>query len=417
MSLSLTPRIERIARAVTGRPTSLLDVDLTARAHELDQAVRGARILVAGGAGTIGSATILELVARRPAAITVFDPSENNLAELVRTLRSASVPFAGELSVQPFGYGSALAARYLRRQAPFDYVMSFAALKHVRSERDGYSLARMLEVNLLEADRFLQVCRHAGHGRRGVFMVSTDKAARPVSLMGASKRAMELLLWAHGEVGGHGQGPTFTQLSAARFANVAFSDGSLPWAFLQRIEKRQPLALPVDVKRYLVSPQEAGQFCLISALLAPSHTVMVPALAPGRDEFGFDRVAEATLTELGLRPRIYDDEAEARRQVEAELARGHYPVVLTRSDTNGEKPHEEFVCEGERARDVGLSAVHGIEARSGDPAALGALLSTIARAVSEPEADIGRKDLVGALGRLVPELRHIDTGKSLDAKM
>jgi len=417
MSLSLTPRIERIARAVTGRPKSLLEADLAHHATALDEAVRGARILVAGGAGTIGSATILELVARKPAAITVLDPSENNLAELVRTLRSASVPFEGELSVQPLGYGSALAARYLHRRPPYDLVLSFAALKHVRSERDGYSLARMLEVNLLEADRFLQRCRRAGHGRRGVFMVSTDKAARPVSLMGASKRAMELLLWAYGEAGGRGSGPAFTQLSAARFANVAFSDGSLPWAFLQRIEKRQPLALPADVKRYLVSPREAGEFCLISALLAPSHTVMVPALAPGRDEFGFDRVAEATLAELGLEPRIYDDETEARRQVDAELAAGRYPVVLTRSDTSGEKPHEEFVCAGEQAREVGLSAVRGIAGRPGDPAALETLLSTVERAVADPEAEVDRGELVDALGDLVPELRHRDTGKSLDAKM
>jgi len=417
MSLSLTPRIERIARAVTGRSQSLLEADLHHRAAELDQAVRGARILVAGGAGTIGAATIVEFVARAPAALTIVDPSENNLAELVRTLRSAAVPFDGELSVQPLSYGSALAARFLRRQPPYDFVLSFAALKHVRSERDGFSLARMLEVNLLEADRFLQLCRRMGHGRRGVFMVSTDKAARPVSLMGASKRAMEMLLWSHGEGGGRGDGPAFTQMTAARFANVAFSDGSLPWAFLQRIEKRQPLALPADVKRYLVSPREAGQFCLLSATVAPSPTVLVPDLTPAEDEFGFDRVAYATLAELGLSPRIYEDEQEARSRVEDELRLGRYPVVLTRSDTHGEKTREEFVCEGEEARDVGLSAVRGIAARCGDPKALSALLSQVERAVTDPEAEVDRAQLVRAIGRLVPELRHIDTGKSLDAKM
>ncbi|MEM1033425.1 MAG: polysaccharide biosynthesis protein [Myxococcota bacterium] len=415
MSLTLTPRIERIAGAVTGRRDSLFREDLERHSGALDAALRGARVLVAGGAGTIGSATIAEIVARRPAAVTVLDPSENNLAELVRTLRSQPVPFAGGLAVQPLGYGTPLAARYLAELPPHDFVLSFAALKHVRSGRDRFSLARMLEVNLLDADRFLAACRAHGHGARGIFMVSTDKAARPASWMGASKRAMEMLLWSADEARGN-KGVSGPRVTAARFANVAFSDGSLPWSFLQRIEKRQPLALPADVRRYLMSPREAGQLCLLTAVAAPSATVTVPALEPDRDEVGFDTVAEMTLRDLGLEPERYADEHEARGRVAWELARGRYPVVMTRSDTDGEKPREEFACAGEDVRDIGFAALRGIDAQPGDETALAALLDAIQVAVGDGHAGVP-PDLEAALARVVPELRRRVTGRSLDEKM
>ncbi len=191
MPLCLTPRIDAIAQAVTGRPVPFFAADVVAQTARLTDLVTGRRVLVAGGAGSIGSATIVELLALEPAALAVLDTSENNLAELIRTIRSAEAPFRGELAIQPLDYGSPLAEGWLAAQAPFDLVLSFAALKHVRSERDEFSLCRMLEVNLLKGDRFLAACRRHGHGKSGVFLVSTDKAANPVSLMGASKRAME----------------------------------------------------------------------------------------------------------------------------------------------------------------------------------------------------------------------------------
>jgi FlaA1/EpsC-like NDP-sugar epimerase len=227
--LCLTPRIESIAQAVTGRRTSLFASALP----PLSSAAGAARrVLLVGGAGSIGSATAMQLLDwAQVDTLAVLDPNENNLAELVRSIRNRTRPFTGTLLVEPLDYGSPLTHHFLATQEPFDTVLSFAALKHVRSERDAFSTLRMLEVNLLLADRFLATLRTQGHGSHGVFFVSTDKAANPVSLMGASKRAMELLLWAHTQPGfvfAPTDGDPLPQVTTARFANVAFSDGSLP---------------------------------------------------------------------------------------------------------------------------------------------------------------------------------------------
>jgi len=421
MSLCLTPAIERITAEVTGRARSLFAEDLALRRDELERAVRGRRVLVAGGAGSIGSATLVELLALEPAAVCVLDPSENNLAELLRTVRSQEPVFPGELAVAPLDYGSPLARRFLGEQAPFDWVLSFAALKHVRTERDAVSLLRMLEVNLLGADRFFSVLREHGHGTAGVFTVSTDKAATPVSLMGASKRALELLLWAH-RAGGPaslldgGTAPSLVRATTARFANVAFSDGSLPWGFLQRLAKEQPLAAPGDVRRYLVSPREAGQLCLVATLLAPDRSVLVPRLTPERDLTDFVRVAKATLREHGLTPVLYETEHQARAAVARDRAVGRYPILVTHSDTSGEKEEEIFVAPGEHAEECGLSGARVVPAPTDLPDGLAALLRVIEDGCVRG-LPVTKADVVTALAAVVPELAHLETGKSLDHKM
>lgn len=419
MPLCLTPRIERIAQAVTGRRVPFFAADVARVADRLRSAVAGKRVLVAGGAGSIGSSTIHELLAFAPAAIAVLDPSENNLAELVRSLRSRPEGFGAALDIQPLDYGSPLAAGWLAKQKPFDLVLSFAALKHVRSERDEFSLCRMLEVNLVKGDRFLAACRSHGHGRDGIFYVSTDKAANPVSLMGASKRAMELLLWAHAQPGAPaslldgGTAAPAARITTTRFANVAFSDGSLPWAFLQRLEKDQPFAAPGDVKRYLVSPREAGQLCLLAALACPHRHLLVPELSPERDLVTFTAIAEETLKAFGKRPRWCATEAEARA-----CPRGdEWPVLVTTSDTSGEKDIEEFIGRDERALPVaGLASVRAIVGTTVDTAAFGDLLRLIERACTTG-AIPAKDDLVRALAAVVPGLRHQETGRSLDSKM
>jgi nucleoside-diphosphate-sugar epimerase len=406
MTLCLTPQIETMTRAVTGRDRSLFADDLAAQRGRVAETVSGRRVLVIGGAGSIGSATIAQLVTFAPAALAVLDTSENNLAELVRSLRSAASPFAGELLVQPLDYGSPLARAWLAGQRPFDLVLSFAALKHVRSERDAFSLLRMLEVNLLAADRFLSACRQYGHGASGVFLVSTDKAAEPASLMGASKRAMELLLWSH----------PLARATTTRFANVAFSDGSLPWGFLQRLAKRQPLAGPSDVRRYLVSPAEAGQLCLLAALCAPDRHVLIPVLDPARDAVGFDAVADAVLRAHGFAPAPYTDEAAARAAVEREAAQGRWPTVFQPSTTSGEKAMEIFVGPGEHDRDCGLARCRAIAAGPADRAAIEGFLAVIADGVGG-SAVPDKSALAAALARVVPELHHRETGLSLDGRM
>ncbi|MDQ3030779.1 MAG: polysaccharide biosynthesis protein [Myxococcota bacterium] len=422
MSLSLTARIRQITDRVTGRDESVFAPDLEAHAAAVREEIAGRRVLVAGGAGTIGAATLLALVDRNPAEITVLDPCENNLAELVRSIRGGARRFDGELRVQPLPYGSRLAARFVAELPPHDVVLSFAALKHVRSERDPYSTLRLLDVNLVEADRFLAALRRAGHGARGVFFVSTDKAANPVSLMGASKRIMELLLWAHteGDVASLLDGGTAAPLprvTTARFANVAFSDGSLPWAFLQRLEKRQPLAAPRGVRRYLLSPWEAGDLCLLAATRAPASHVVVPKLDADGHTVTFPEVAEATLACMGLEPAWYDDEAAALAHVEDERARGRYPVVVTRADTSGEKEMEEFVADGETAIDAGFVTLSCIAARPTSRDALVDVLRRIERACTGEAAGPSKAEIVEWLASLVDDLRHRETGTSLDARL
>ena len=420
MPLCLTPRIDAIAQAVTGRPVPFFAADVVAQTARLTDLVTGRRVLVAGGAGSIGSATIVELLALEPAALAVLDTSENNLAELIRTIRSAEVPFRGELAIQPLDYGSPLAGGWLAAQAPFDLVLSFAALKHVRSERDEFSLCRMLEVNLLKGDRFLAACRRHGHGKSGVFLVSTDKAANPVSLMGASKRAMELLLWAHATPGcpasllDGGSAPELPRITTTRFANVAFSDGSLPWGFLQRLEKRQPLAAPGDIRRYLVSPREAGQLCLLAALTCPHRHVLVPRLDPQRDLVTFTAIAEQTLKAFDLEPEWHRSEDAARAAVGR--TPGRWPVLVTTSDTSGEKDIEEFIGRDEQARDIGLGSVEAIPAGPVDLAAFSEFLRVLDATCTSGRPPV-KGELARTLGAVVPGLAHKESGRSLDSKM
>jgi FlaA1/EpsC-like NDP-sugar epimerase len=429
MPLCLTPRIERIAQAVTGRVASLFAEDVAAVRSEITDRLGGRRVLLVGAAGSIGAATLMELLeVANPATVAVLDPAENNLAELVRSVRNRATPFTGELIVEPLDYGSPLVASFLAGQPAFDVVLSFAALKHVRSERDHFSTLRLLEVNLLKADVFLATLRRTtAQAQAQVFFVSTDKAANPVGIMGASKRAMELLLWAHTQGEAvyaplSGDAAPLTQVTTARFANVAFSDGSLPWAFLQRLEKHQPLAAPGDIRRYLVTPREAGQLCLLAGVATPHAHVVIPRLDPEKDQATFVDLAKATLRDVGLTPVDYRDPAVALSAVVMELPHKRYPLLITSSDTSGEKEYEEFVAAGERelAHPRGLTRLGAIAAPSSvDLAALRRLLGVLDRAVhAHDQRDIPSKaDIAGALAGIVPGFHHRETGKSLDGKM
>jgi FlaA1/EpsC-like NDP-sugar epimerase len=421
MPLCLSSRIERITSAATGRQESLFSPDCAKLLPRILESVAGKRILVAGGAGSIGSATLAEMLGYRPSSVCVLDTNENNLTELVRAVRSQDETRDLDIHIEPLDYGSMLARKYLSTQLPFDLVLSFAALKHVRSERDEFSLLRMLEVNLLSADRFLATLREQGHGRSGVFFVSTDKAAFPVSLMGASKRVMELLLLAHAQPGSPlsfldgGSAPALTRVTFARFANVAFSDGSLPWGFLQRIEKGQPLSVPGDVRRYLLSPAEAGQLCLLASVVCPDREVLIPKLHP-QDAVRFTAVAEAALKDFGWTPAWYSDPGEACRMFSSELAQARYPVLVTHADTAGEKEIEEFVGPGECPHDIGLSGAFAVPTQEADAGKVGEFLSFIRRAL-ETEKLPTKADLVQAISVLVPELLHRDSPFTLDSRM
>ncbi len=421
------PDIERITRAFTRRSGSLFQTDCDTCESDLRRKIEGSRVLVSGGAGSIGSSTIMQLIRFAPSAVCVLDPNENGLAELVRDIRSSEVDFKGELYPAPLDYGSTLTRSFLEKQPPFDYVLSFAALKHVRSERDEFSVLRMLDVNLVCADRFLSALRQNGHGKSGVFFVSTDKAARPVNLMGASKRAMEALLWAHTASGAPascldgGSAPALSRATTTRFANVAFSDGSLPWGFLQRLRKRQPLAVPEGIRRFFISPLEAAQLCLLAAFSCPSGNLLIPRLDPASDLVPMTGVARATLEDAGLEPCWYRDAVLAKASLETDFKQGKYPALLTGGDTMGEKEDEEFLADGESPAVVSscgkaLESVLSVAARSVSPGSLASLLHTVNQGVTTGIVP-AKSDLVKALAAVVPEFLHRETGKALDARM
>ena len=306
------PRMDvaSLSSLATGRSESLFAADVESRREELLPRLGGRRILVVGGSGSIGTATVAAIAAYRPQSLHVVDQNENTLAELVRTLRSDPAGLAvPDFRCLPIDFGSTIMQRMLRESPAYDYVLNFAALKHVRSEKDVCSLLQMLDTNLLKQTRLLRWLAEKG-GLNRYFCVSTDKAANPVNLIGHSKRAMEHVVFS-GEIAP----ALIAETVSARFANVAFSDGSLLDGFLKRLQKRQPLAVPRQTRRYFISLVEAGQICLLAAFSAPHRHTLVPRLDPAADLHDLQDVAEAVLRCAGFEPALYHDEAEARTRV------------------------------------------------------------------------------------------------------
>ena len=394
-------------RLAVGREGDLCADDIATHSREIRERIKRARILVVGGAGSIGAATLASIVAHAPAAVDVVDLDENGLAELVRDLRTRAEGLAVEdIRFLPLDCGGPLMQRLLVTAKPYDLVLNFAAIKHVRSEKDGLSLLQMLDTNLVKQRRFLGWLRRRARSAR-YFAVSTDKAANPSSMMGASKRVMEDVIF-DGAAGGNA--------ASARFANVAFSNGSLLQSWLIRLSKGQPMVAPRETRRYFVTLSEAGDICLLAACCAPGRHVVIPRLAPERHLRRLEDLAAEVCRFFGFEPAFFTDEAEARGSVPRELARGHYPILLTPLDTSGEKPYEEFVAEGESVVDIGMQsllAVRHVAPRYD----LAGLLDEIERLVSGSTLEVRKEDLVarfeGALGRF----SHVETGRSLDRRV
>jgi FlaA1/EpsC-like NDP-sugar epimerase len=407
--------VERLAADLVGRSRSLLQDDLRDHAEALQHAVAGRGVLVVGGAGSIGSATVRELVRLRPRRLVVVDHDENGLAELVRDLRSgadAAAAAAADLRLLPLDFGSPLLAQFLAAEAPFDLVLNFAALKHVRSEKDRCSLLQLFDTNLCKAARLLDALAAVGFRGR-YFCVSTDKAADPVNLMGASKRLMEILTLRDGAL-------PHAVATSARFANVAFSAGSLLAGFLQRLAKRQPLAVPRDTSRYFVTGSEAGQLCLLAAALLPAGHVAVPRLDAARDLVRLDEVAARVVQAHGYQPSWYDDEAAARAATSRDPERGAWPILRTPLDTAGEKDHERFVAHDERAVEVGMRALQAIATPAGAPrraAEVVAFVQSLAREIAGQAPPRGADDLAAAVAALLPEFAHRRSAHHLDQRM
>jgi FlaA1/EpsC-like NDP-sugar epimerase len=395
----------RYEHIITGRNESLFAEDIRANEQALRDAFCGARVAVVGAAGSIGSAVVKTLLKFQPRALSLIDLSENNLVELVRDLRSTpALGLPADFVTMPVGLGSLEFERYFAEQPPFDYFLNLSAIKHVRTERNVYCLIRMLDTNVLFLDDFLT---HNPYRFRKVFSVSSDKATNPANLMGATKMIMEkVLIWRSG----------VQPFSTARFANVAFSDGSLPFGFLQRLQKRQAISAPKDVRRYFISHEEAGQLCVLSCALGESRDVFFPNLAEGRDEKTFAQIAQDLLRALGYSPVECSSEEEAKARAAELLPRKQWPCYFFASDTTGEKEFEEFFGQDEK---VDLRRFHRVgvvrQRNEMDGAALDYFLAFARTAKSD--ARVQKADYVRQIAKVVPSLHHQEMGKNLDQKM
>lgn len=395
-----------ISENVTKRPHSMLGSDIKANLRELEERIEEKSVLVIGGAGSIGSSFVKALLPFKPASLVVVDTNENALAELTRDLRSTKGMYVPDDYVTyPMDFASPVFEKMFCKRGGFDIVGNFSAHKHVRSEKDIYSVEALLQNNVLHAKLLLDLLME--YPPEEYFCVSTDKAANPVNIMGASKRIMEDVIFSYSDK---------FPVKTARFANVAFSNGSLPAGFLARIQKLQPLSAPSDVRRYFVSPEESGQICLLAAMLGENRAIFFPKLAEAQ-MMTFDGIARALLKEHGYEVLECDSDAEAIDKAE-DLKNGgkQYPVHFSISDTSGEKPFEEFVTETETAdynRFQSLGVITGKEIPDKDRVAK--LFVDLNAAFAKEETT--KEEVVAIMKDYLPNFEHIETGKSLDSKM
>ncbi|NNE46789.1 MAG: polysaccharide biosynthesis protein [Rhodothermales bacterium] len=396
-----------IATYVTERQESLFATDLERNRDLLNERIGGRSVLVIGGAGTIGSSFIHAILKYRPRSLYVIDTNENGLTELTRDLRSSfDLQIPEEYLTYPIDFGGRVFEKVFRDKGPFDIVANFAAHKHVRSEKDQFSIEAMIENNIIKAKRLLDLLIPSPP--QHFFCVSTDKAANPVNVMGASKKLMEETILAYS---------ADMPITTARFANVAFSNGSLLYGFIERMVKQQPLSAPRDVRRYFVSPEESGQLCLLACVLGESGDIFFPKLDPTQMKTFADIAVDFLREYAGYTHDECSSEQEARSAA-AELGpeSSTYPVFFFQSDTSGEKPFEEFytraeVIDVERFKELGV--VKNAKRRKREE-----IENLIKHLESLFEGEKTTKaEVVEVLGHLVPGFDHIETGKSLDQKM
>ena len=401
-----------IADHVTHRPSSMFEDDIQANAGRLTQEIEGKAVCVIGGAGSIGSSFIKAVLRFRPGKLVVIDLNENGLAELTRDIRSTEGLFVPqEYRAYTLNFADPIFTRIFREEKGFDIVANFSAHKHVRSEKDKYSVQALIENNDIKAKKLMDLlCEFPP---KHFFCVSTDKAANPVNIMGASKRIMEDLVMAYNSK---------FKVTTARFANVAFSNGSLPDGWLHRLQKKQPLAAPNDVKRYFVSPEESGQICMLACILGNGGEVFFPKLGENQ-MLTFSAICDDFVTAQGLKKIECASDEEAKKkaasidnsQFSILNSQLDYPVVYFKSDTTGEKAYEEFYIPGEKINMERFKA-------------LGVVEETTRRSMPEVNAffnklenlftaDFTKEDVVKAIKEFIPNFEHEEKGKNLDQKM
>jgi FlaA1/EpsC-like NDP-sugar epimerase len=388
-----------------GREKELFAEDIANRKKELSEIVESSRFLVIGGAGSIGQAVTKEIFKRNPRKLHVVDISENNMVELVRDIRSTFGYINGDFQTFALDCGSVEYDAFWNADGEYDFVLNLSALKHVRSEKDPYTMMRMIDVNIFNTVKTIQ--QSIDKGVKKYFCVSTDKAANPANMMGASKRIMEMYLMQLSEQ---------INISTARFANVAFSDGSLLYGFNHRIQKRQPIVAPNDIKRYFVIPKESGELCLMSTIFGENRDIFFPKLSESLHLITFSEIAERYLKEIGYKPFLCATEEEARELVKTLPEKGQWPCLFAASDTTGEKNFEEFftkkeVLDFKRFENIGIikdSVDNNLDKIQ------------VFQAEIKKMKSIGlwdKQELVDLFFKMIPDFGYVEKGKFLDEKM
>ena len=391
--------------SLIGREKELFTTDISNNSEALTEIVSTSKFLVLGGAGSIGQAVVKEIFKRNPRKLHVVDISENNLVELVRDIRSSFGYINGDFQTFALDIGSTEYDAFFKADGQFDYVLNLSALKHVRSEKDPYTLMRMIDVNVLNTDKTLKQSIDAGVKK--YFCVSTDKAANPVNMMGASKLIMEMFLMRRSlEI----------DISTARFANVAFSDGSLLHGFNQRLEKRQPIVAPNDIKRYFVTPQESGELCLMSCIFGENRDIFFPKLSENLHLISFADIAIKYLAQKGFEPVLCDSEDEARELAKTLPQQGKWPCLFTGSDTTGEKDFEEFFTDAEI---LDMQRFSNLGVIKNEPVFDADLLADFEARISSMKDRLAwdKEAIVDLFFKMIPDFGHKETGKYLDGKM
>ena len=387
------------------RNKELFDLDVQNYEEQLSDAIQSSSFLILGGAGSIGQAVVKEIFKRDPKSLDVVDISENNLVELVRDLRSSFGYITGSFSTFALDIGSVEFDAFMKQASGYDYVLNLSALKHVRSEKDPYTLMRMIQGNIFNTESSIH--QSISVGAKKYFCISTDKATNPVNMMGASKRIMEMFLMKES---------LNIPISTARFANVAFSDGSLLHGFNQRLIKEQPIVAPNDVKRYFITPKESGQLCLLSCLFGKNRDIFFPKLNEELHLLTFKEIAEAFLLAKGFQPHICSSEEEARALASSLPKKDSWPCFFSPSDTTGEKDFEEFFSTNET---LDLKTFTNIGIIKNDPLFDKSKLDDFKIKVNAMRSknNWNKDELLNFFQDLLPNFKHIDTGKYLDAKM
>jgi FlaA1/EpsC-like NDP-sugar epimerase len=388
-----------------GREKELFSSDIMNNEESLKSIVSNATFLVLGGAGSIGQAVTKEIFKRNPLKLHVVDISENNMVELVRDIRSSFGYINGDFQTFALDIGSIEYDAFIEADGKYDYVLNLSALKHVRSEKDPYTLMRMIDVNVFNTEKTMK--QAAEKGSKKYFCVSTDKAANPVNMMGASKRIMEMFLMRRS---------ADIAISTARFANVAFSDGSLLHGFNQRIQKRQPIVAPKDIKRYFVTPQESGELCLMSCIFGENRDIFFPKLSEALHLITFADIAVKYLTNLGYKPYLCNSEDEARELVHSLPEKGQWPCLFTDSDTTGEKDFEEFFTDNET---LDMERFENLGVIKNEALFVPELVNEFEQTITKLKQNKAwtKDEIVGLFFKMIPSFGHKETGKYLDGKM